>query len=103
MVGGRGRGSWASADCTSKDKEVTGARQWELGPACHSETARWERELDWAVERNTDFVKAVVGTLSPFKCRSWGAPFQKDHFPHPKLEAGPLGPEEGDGNAGGKP
>lgn len=49
--------------------EVTGARPWGLGPACHSETAKWERKLDWAVERNTDFLKAVVGTLSPFKCR----------------------------------
>lgn len=32
--------------------EVTGARQWGLGPACHSETSRRERKLAWVVERN---------------------------------------------------
>lgn len=26
-----------------------------------------------------------------------GGPFQKDLFPHPKLESRPLGPEEGEG------
>lgn len=101
VVGGKAEGLGTSADCTSI---VGGDRSQTvgLGPACHSETARRERKLDWAGERNTDFLKAVVGTLSPFKCRvGWGS-YQKDLFPHPKLEAKPLGPEEGEGDAGGR-
>lgn len=83
--------------------EVTAVRQWGLGPACHSETSRRERKLDWAVERNTDFSKAVVGTLSPFKCRSWGGGTVSEGPLSPPQAGGPLGPEEGEGDAGGKP
>lgn len=59
-----------------------------LGPACHSETARRERKFDWAGERNTDFLKAVVGTLSPFKCRVGGI-----------VSEGPLSPPQAGGQA----
>lgn len=35
--------------------------------------------------------------------QGWGAgSFQKDLFPHPQLEARPLGPGEGEGDAGGR-
>lgn len=62
-----------------------------LGPACHSETARRERKLDWAGERNTDFLKAVVGTLSPFKCRVGGDRIRRTSFPTPSWRPGHWG------------
>lgn len=86
-MGGRAEGLGTSADCTSI---VGGDRSQTvgLGPACHSETSRWERKLDWAGERNTDFLKAVVGTLSPFKCRVGGDRIRRTSFPTPSWRPG---------------
>lgn len=34
--------------------------------------------------------------------QGWGGSYQNDLFPHPKLEARPLGPEEGEGVLAGE-
>jgi hypothetical protein len=92
---GRTEGLRTLADCASTEPGDR-SQTIELGPTCYTGAVRGLISVGKG-ERNTDFFsEEMAGTMSPFKCKSWGT-ILEDLFPHCKLEAGRFGPTEGEG------